>query len=127
MTRVADGQRNGLYRSRSGMILGVCKGLAEHFDFSVFWMRVIACVLLVFSGVWPIMILYFLAALLMKPEPVLPPETAGEQEFYHSYANSRHMALQRLKRTYDNLDRRIQRIEGIVTSREYDWNRRLNE
>jgi phage shock protein C len=37
------------------------------------------------------------------------------------------MALHRLKRTYDNLDRRIQRMESIVTSREYDWDRRLNE
>jgi len=90
-------------------------------------MRVIAFLLLVFSGVWPIVILYFLAALLMKPEPVLPLETEGEQEFYNSYASSRRMALHRLKRTYDNLDRRIQRIESVVTSREYDWDRRLNE
>jgi phage shock protein C len=127
MTRTAARPRNGLYRSRNGMILGVCKGLAEHFDFSVFWMRVIACVLLVFSGVWPMVIIYFLAALLMQPEPVLPPETEGEREFYHSYATSRGMAVHRLKRTYDNLDRRIQRIESIVTSREYDWERRLNE
>ncbi|MBI3301825.1 MAG: hypothetical protein HYZ72_07070 [Deltaproteobacteria bacterium] len=72
-------------------------------------------------------VLYFLAALLMKPEPVLPLETEGEQEFYNSYASSRRMALHRLKRTYDTLDRRIQRIESIVTSREYDWERRLNE
>ena len=90
-------------------------------------MRVIACVLLVFSGIWPIAVLYFLAALLMKPEPVLPLQTEEEQEFYDSYASSRRMALHRLKRTYDNLDRRIQRIESIVTSREYDWERRLNE
>jgi phage shock protein C len=127
MTYGADRQRSGPYRSRSGLILGVCKGLAAYFDFSVFGMRVIAFLLLVFSGVWPIVILYFLAALLMKPEPVLPLETEGEQEFYNSYASSRRMALHRLKRTYDNLDRRIQRIESVVTSREYDWDRRLNE
>jgi len=127
MTQGAKRQRMGLYRSRSGKILGVCKGLAEYFDFSVFWMRVIALALLVFSGIWPMVVLYFVAALLMKPEPVLPLETEGEQEFYNSYASSRRMALHRLKRTYDNLDRRIQRIESIVTSREYDWERRLNE
>lgn len=127
MTQVAERQRTGLYRSRSGKILGVCKGLAEYFDFSVFWMRIIALALLVFSGIWPMVILYFLAALLMKPEPVLPLETEGEQEFYNSYASSRRMALHRLKRTYDNLDRRIRRMEDIVTAREYDWDRRLNE
>ncbi len=127
MTRVAERQRTGLYRSRSGKILGVCKGIAEYFDLPVFWMRVIAIVLLFVSGVWPMVIVYFVAALLMKPEPVLPLETEGEQEFYNSYANSRRMALHRLKRTYDNLDRRIQRMEHIVTAREYDWERRLNE
>ncbi|HKA55506.1 MAG TPA: envelope stress response membrane protein PspC [Candidatus Binatia bacterium] len=127
MTRVADKPRNGLYRSRRGMILGVCRGIAEYFDLSVTGTRVLACVFLVFSGVWPAVILYFLAALLMKPEPVLPLKTEEEKEFYNSYASSRRMALHRLKRTYDNLDRRIQRIESIVTSREYDWDRRLNE
>jgi phage shock protein C len=127
MTRVAERQWTGLYRSRSGKILGVCKGIAEYFDLPVFWMRVIAIVLLFVSGVWPMVIVYFVAALLMKPEPVLPLETEGEQEFYNSYASSRRMALHRLKRTYDNLDRRIQRMEHIVTAREYDWERRLNE
>jgi phage shock protein C len=127
MTRVAERQRTSLYRSRSGKILGVCKGLAEYFDLSVRGTRIIAVVLLVSSGIWPMVVVYFLAALLMKPEPVLPLETEGEQEFYNSYTSSRRMALHRLKRTYDNLDRRIQRMEHIVTSREYDWDRRLNE
>src|SRR6266508_1029691 len=127
MIRVAERQRTGLYRSRSGKILGVCKGLAEYFDLSVKGTRIIDIVLLVSSGIWPMVVEYFLAALLMKPEPVLPLETEGEQEFYNSYTSARRMALHRLKRTYDNLDRRIQRIESIVTSREYDWDRRLNE
>jgi phage shock protein C len=127
MTSSADRQQGGPYRSRTGVILGVCQGLAEHFGISTFKMRVIACLLLIFSGIWPMVILYFLAALLLKPEPVVPLATEGEQEFYNSYASSRRMALHRLKRTYDNLDRRIQRIESIVTSREYDWERRLNE
>jgi phage shock protein C len=130
MTHLADRQRTGLYRSRDGAILGVCKGLAAYFDFPVFWMRVIALVLLVLSGILPLAIVYFMAALLMKPEPVLPLETAGEQEFYHAYASSassRNIALQRLKRLYDNLDHRIRRIEDIVTAPEFDWERRLSE
>ena len=126
MRHQAERQRGGLYRSRTGMLLGVCKGLGEFLDVSVFWMRVIAVVLLLLSGVWPLVGLYFVAALLMKSAPVLFPETEEEQEFYNSYASSRRMALHRLKRTYDNLDRRIRRIEDLVTSREYDWDRRFN-
>jgi phage shock protein C len=118
--------RGGLYRSRNGILLGVCKGIAEYFDFSVFWARAIALLFLFFSGFWPIMGLYFIAALLMKPEPVLPIQTDEEQEFYDSYIYSRKGATDRLKRRYKNLERRIQRMEHNITSREFDWDNRLN-
>jgi len=127
MTREYERENKTLYRSRDGMILGVCKGTGEYLDFSVFWVRVIAVGALIFSAVWPVTGLYFLAALLMKPEPVLPFRTEADEEFYHSYSTSRTMALRRLKRTFDNLDRRIRRMESIVTAREYDWENRFNE
>ena len=116
---------SGIYRSRQGAIFGVCRGLAEHFDFSVFWVRFIAIALLVFSGLWPAMILYFLAALVMKPEPAMPISSPGERQFYDAYASSRHEAAQGLKRRFDGLEERIRRMEDVVTSREYDWERRL--
>jgi len=116
----------GLYRSRNGIILGVCKGIADYFDFSVFWARVITLALLFFTGFWPVMILYFVAALLMKPEPVIPIETDEEQEFYDSYVHSHRGATDRLKRRYENLERRIRRMEDHVTGREFEWENKLN-
>jgi phage shock protein C len=118
--------RGGLYRSRNGVVLGVCRGIAEYFDFSVFWTRAIVLILLFFSGLWPIMALYFIAALLMKPEPIMPIESDDQQEFYNSYIYSRKGATDRLKRRYENLERRIQRMEHTVTTKEFDWDRRLN-
>lgn len=59
----------GLYRSRNGIIAGVCAGIAEYFDFSAFWTRVIAVGILLVSGVWPVVILYIVAALMMKRDP----------------------------------------------------------
>ena len=133
MTRQVERQQTGLYRSRPGLLLGVCKGVAQYFDFygigvlrSVFWMRAIAVVLLIVSGIWPMLIVYIVAALLMKPAPVLPLETEEERDFYNSYTTSRSLALRRLQRIYDHLDRRIQRLESTVTTREYDWERRFN-
>ena len=118
--------RGGLYRSRNGVVLGVCRGIAEYFDFSVFWTRAIVIIVLFFSGFWPIMALYFIAALLMKPEPVIPIESDDQQEFYDSYMYSRKGAIDRLKRRYENLERRIQRMEHTVTAKDFDWDRRLN-
>lgn len=127
MTRMATEDRRGLYRSRRGIICGVCRGVAEYLDFSVFWTRAITVVLFFFTGIWPMVGIYVLAALLMKPEPLLPIETDEEMEFYSSYVNSRAMALQRLRRVFDKLDRRVQRVEDAVTAREYDWERRLRQ
>ena len=62
-------QSSGLYRSRNGMIAGVCAGLAEHFDFSVFWTRAIAVTFLLCTGIWPAVIVYVVAALMMKKTP----------------------------------------------------------
>ena len=118
--------QKGLYRSRQGAILGVCRGIAQYFDFSVFWTRAITLILLLVTGFWPITGLYLLAALLMKPEPVMPIQDDAEQEFYDSYTHSRRSAVQRLKHRFEKLERRIQRMEHTVTSSEFDWDQRLN-
>lgn len=115
----------GIYRSRNGAIFGVCRGLSEHFDFSLFWVRAIAVTALVFTGLWPTVVLYLLAALIMRPEPALPPSSADEKDFYDRYADSPHTAAQKLKRRYERLEKRIRQMEDRVTSREFDWERRL--
>lgn len=116
----------GMYRSRKGIILGVCRGIAEYFDFSIFWTRTTAFILLIFTGLWPLMAMYFIAALLLKPEPVIPIENIDQQEFYDSYLNSRRGATERIRKKYENLESRIQRMEHRVTERNFDWEQRLN-
>ena len=117
--------RNGIYRSRDGIIFGVCRGLAHYFDFSVFWARIIAVIFLIVSGFWPAIGLYLIAAALMKPAPVIPLATEAEKEFYNSYTSSRHLAAQRIKRRYENLEKRLRRMEHLVTAREFDWEERF--
>ncbi len=117
----------GLYRSRRGKIFGVFKGLADYLDLSVKWIRIAAVILLFVSGFWPMIGLYLLAALIMKPEPVMPLKSAEDEEFYDSYVRSRSQTLDRLKRTFENLDRRIRRMEDVVTTRDFDWEERLNK
>ena len=70
------------------MICGVCRGIANYLDFSLFWTRVITVVLGLMSGLWPLVLAYILAALVMKPEPSVPIETDDDLEFYNSYLAS---------------------------------------
>jgi phage shock protein C len=86
-------RRSGPYRSRHGLILGVCKGLARYMDCSVFLLRLIVVVIALLSAFWPVVLIYLLVALVMKPEPILHLETEAEAEFYGSFANSRRMAV----------------------------------
>lgn len=125
MSAANEFRRRALYRSRSGMICGVCKGIANYLEVSVFWTRFATVVLLFFSGIWPLVGVYFLAALLMKSEPVMPIDTPERQAFYDTYTTSRGAALHNLKRTYDGLERRLHRLEDHVTAKEYDWDRRF--
>ena len=111
----------GVYRSRRGMLFGVCKGLADHFNISVFWLRLITFILFLFTGFWPVGVLYVVAGLLLKIEPVSPLRSERDEEFYEDYTRSRESAIQRIRRKFDNIERRIQRMEHTVTSREFNW------
>jgi len=51
------------------MIAGVCAGIAEHFDFSVFWTRAIAVGILLCTGFWPTLFVYLVAALMLRKDP----------------------------------------------------------
>ena len=61
--------RGGLYRSRDGVVCGVCRGLAEYFDVSVFGTRAVAVIAFLLTGFWPTVVAYFIAAIMMKKEP----------------------------------------------------------
>jgi phage shock protein C len=118
-------KQGGIYRSRNGVFLGVCKGVAEYFDFSVFWVRIALVILFIFSGFWPVIGIYLVAAFFMKPKPVKPIESEEEREFYDSYVHSPKTAAQRLKKKFEEMERRIRTMEDKVTGREYEWERRF--
>lgn len=118
-------KQGGIYRARDGVFLGVCKGVADYFDFSVFWVRMALVVIFIFSGFWPVIGVYLVAAFFMKPKPVKPIESEEERDFYDSYVSSPHRGAQRLKRKFKDLERRIRSMEDKVTAKDYDWERRF--
>ena len=114
-----------LYRTRNGIVCGVCSGLANYSEIHVFWVRITVVAAAILTGFFPVIVGYFVAAFFMKPAPVVAPLSDEDEEFYSSFANSRAMALARLKRKFDQLERRTRRIESLVTAREYAWEHRL--
>jgi phage shock protein C len=62
----------GPYRARKGMLAGVCAGLAQHFDISIFWTRMFTFIAFLFTGFFPVGLVYLMLALLMKRAPLMP-------------------------------------------------------
>jgi phage shock protein C len=118
--------KNGPYKSRNKMIAGVCAGIAEHFGISSFWIRLLAVVALFMTGIWPTVIIYLIAAIIMKPAPARPFDSEEESEFYDAYVSSPKYTIRQVHEKFKNLDRRIQRMEDTVTARAYEWEQKLN-
>ena len=118
--------KRGLYRSRSGVILGVCRGPGDYFDFSVFWIRTVVVILLIFTGLWPVIGIYILAALLMKSEPADYAGAGPKKMAGGRHRCTRNDPAERLRRKWKHLEKRLRRMEDKVTSPEYDWDRRFH-
>lgn len=61
-------KRRALRRSRNGILLGVCQGLADWLEIPAWPLRLGVVIAFFASGFWPIGALYLVAAIAMKPE-----------------------------------------------------------
>ena len=82
-------QRGGpLYKdSERGVIMGVCAGLAAHFDLNRTGVRIVAvlCLLCMF---WPTLLAYVVAGLMLRDRPLSYSGRDDERNFWRH--NSRH-------------------------------------
>ncbi len=124
---IKEKRKYPIYRSRNGIILGVCKGIANHYDIPVFWIRLGLIIIMGTTAVWPVVLGYFLIAFYAKPEPVIPFTSESDCEFYGSYTSSRSMAIYRLKNKFNQLNNRIRRMEDVVTSRDFTWKQKIGK
>ena len=148
-----DNFRRRLYRSSNGRMLGVFSGIAESLGYPVCRTRWIGVAILVIlavklgaSGLWVTAMVggffYMLLALLMQPprpagmsasampedDDLIPPPLAARRwsSFRQDTPVAPRVDLAQLDRQLESLNRRIQRMETIVTDRQYDWDRRLD-
>ncbi len=124
---IAQLKTDGPFRASDGFIFGVAKGLAEHFGWSVGLVRVVFIVSAIFLFFWPSILLYFLAALLMSPAPKGKLEDPEERDIWLQAQLDPEAALKGLGRRAERVEKRMRRLEDYVTSKEFSWNRRMNQ
>lgn len=115
-----------LYRSREGWFFGVCRGLADYASINVFWVRLAVVIATFLTAFWPMVLVYIVAAIFLRPAPVISFNSNEDWSFYQTYVSNREMALNRLRSRLQSLDKRTRRMESHVTRKEYDWDKRFD-
>jgi len=113
-----------LYRSRKGMIFGVCQGIADWKGINAGYIRLSLVILTVFTGFFPFGLLYLIAAFFLPVEPAY-------RERRSSYSRSHvKRGFYDLKQEFDDLASRFNSSTGSgstgSSNNERDWDRRFN-
>ncbi|MFQ2645818.1 envelope stress response membrane protein PspC [Aeromonas caviae] len=133
MNSVSREGRN-LYRDpQRGKIAGVCAGLAEYFGVETWIVRLLAISGLIFAG-FITFTAYIAAWFLLDKKPVTL-YSQEDVEFAEVRMKARswqsgvtpHQALARIGQELDALEPRVQRIEKLVTSKEFTLQREFSK
>jgi phage shock protein C len=109
----------GPFRSKDGLFLGVIRGMAEHYKMSPYVLRLIVVGVSIFLAFWPVLLLYFAAAIIMPVEPKVMPVTARDRERVLLGQVNPTTLVDSLILRADNLEAKLRRIEDYVTSKNF--------
>lgn len=120
-------RRNRLYRNRQrGLLAGVCAGIADWTGFNLTALRV-AVVLLAIPWTAVIVIGYVVMALLLPVAPANLYRDEDDERFWRATRRAPADGVATLNQRFRSLDRRLQRLEAWLTSREYRIRREIDQ
>ncbi|MDR1111139.1 MAG: PspC domain-containing protein [Deltaproteobacteria bacterium] len=109
----------GPFRSKRGLLLGVVRGLAEHYGWSPAVLRLAIIGISFFLAFWPMILLYLAAAFVMPAEPAARPASDREREIVLLAQVDPATMVEALASRADALERKIRRLEDHVTSKAF--------
>jgi phage shock protein C len=109
----------GPFRSRQGLILGVVRGLADHYRLSPGLLRLAIIGVSIFLAFWPVVIIYLAAALIMPAEPTIRPHNQRDQELRLLGRADPASLVETLHNRAERLERKVRRLEDHVTSKAF--------
>ncbi len=119
-----------------GVIAGICAGIAEYFDWNVRLLRAILVVVFIFSGAFPILVIYGVLWYVM--DPVSGNDYREHRErASHSFTDpagggayafsERPATMTDLKARFARLEDRLGNMEECITSNEFELRRELKK
>jgi phage shock protein C len=114
-----------LYRDREhAMLAGVCAGIADYFGFNRRGVRAVTAIGAIFFLPF-VVVSYLVLAIVLPVQPAEARLDQAQAEFWRGVSNAPSDVFSNVKHRFRELDRRLQRMEAFVTSREFDIDREL--
>lgn len=116
-----------LYKDpRRGKIMGVCAGIADYFDIRVGVVRFLTVIAALVTGIWLVVIAYFIMGFMLDPKPRDMYEDEKEEEFWKQTRKAPDYSAAELRRRFRDIERRTGDMEAYVTSKRFRLERELN-
>lgn len=107
-------------------LMGVCAGLADYFGWNITFTRILAIVALVWFNVFTL-IVYLLLGYLLPAKPDRLYDWDTDEEYWRSVRRSAGETFRDVRHRFRELDMKLQRMEGYVTSSRYDLDRKFRD
>ena len=108
------------------LLAGVCAGIADYIGVEPIVVRLVAVLGLVFFFP-PTIVAYVILALVLRPKPPALYASPDEEAFWRGVGTAPADTLHSLRRKFADLEARLGRMEGQVTSGEFELHRSFRD
>jgi phage shock protein C len=115
-----------------GWIAGVCRGIADYFDWKVAWVRLLVVLMALFTAFWPVFIVYCIFWYVMDSADLGSPGRPKWSDMpiaaatRNSQANA-NVDLRDIKERFGRLDERLRRLEEAALNKDEALRREIDK
>jgi phage shock protein C len=115
------------YRDRrNGKLMGVCAGIADYFGWNVTLVRILVIIAFLWFNVLTLVI-YFALGMLLPVKPERLYDWDHDETYWRSVRRSAGETFRDTRQRFREMDARLARMEGYVTSGRYDLDRQFRD
>jgi phage shock protein C len=118
-----------------GWIAGVCRGIADYFDWKVQWVRVAVIAIALLTVAWPVVIVYAVLWYVMESADLAAPvrpkwsdlPLAAARAASAASTESGTSSMRDIKERFTRLDERLRKLEDAALSKDDDLRREIEK
>ena len=116
-------------------IAGVCRGVADYFDWKVQWVRIIILFITIFTAFWPVFVIYCVLWYVMDAGDISKPDRpkwsdmplAAARAAGTASTESANVSMRDIKERFTRLDERLRRVEEAALNKDEALRREIDK